>query len=150
MGNPLERLGPRPHGAGLFDDGHIQAHPALPAPFLILFSSAGSLFPDLDRRRGHRKALHNLASMLVSTASILFLTSQLGLPLFPALGFLTGYLSHLVGDMMTPRGIAILYPFRDAFYRSPLLLGRSDGFLANFFASSLGAVLIFLAVLGRA
>ncbi|WP_096198993.1 metal-dependent hydrolase [Bacillus sp. FJAT-45350] len=93
---------------------------------LVLFSGGliiGALLPDIDHMKskigrklpsisklvyfffGHRKFFH----------SILFVALLWGIlrdmaPYSFVLGLVIGTISHLIGDMMTPRGIKLFYP----------------------------------------
>jgi inner membrane protein len=113
-------------------------------PIMIMASGIGSIAPDLDTRFRHRKALHNILSLAV--ASILALTVVLitKIGLLPAASFTLGYISHIIGDMMTVRGVALLYPFKRKHYRFPITLGRSEDPLVNILGAALGIAMMFL------
>lgn len=99
----------------------------------------GSLFPDIDEPNssmghkhpivsaiakttlGHRGAIHTPFVMLIIVNVMLFLVkglwgeSNIGYCL--VLGFATGYLSHLLLDLITPKGIMLLYPLSKKYIR---------------------------------
>lgn len=84
----------------------------------------GSLLPDIDhpkslisqtvaflhypfRKLGHRKATHSLFAVTICMGLmyLLFGNNYIGL------GLGIGYSSHLLLDMLNPRGVPLLYPF---------------------------------------
>ena len=94
--------------------------------FACYYASAlvGSLLPDIDhpkslisqkvallhypfRKLGHRKATHSLLAVIISMGLmyLLFGTNYIGW------GLGIGYSSHLLLDMLNPRGVPLLYPF---------------------------------------
>lgn len=94
--------------------------------FLVAVS-IGSLMPDIDhpgstvgrvfgivsrvigRVFGHRGITHSI----LGTALVLWLTYKfLGLGSVLFWGFTLGYVSHIIGDMLTPRGCPLFWPFR--------------------------------------
>jgi inner membrane protein len=95
----------------------------------------GSLFPDLDHHNsrikrnflikiatipltmlGHRTWSHSLTIVAAMLALTLVLPEQYHLAL---IAFLIGYVSHIVGDWMTPAGVPLFWPLKTKF-RSPL------------------------------
>lgn len=115
-------------------------------PVIVISGGVGSLFPDLDVRYKHRKALHNIFSLIISSILVLVLVKIINASVLMAASYSIGYASHLAGDLLTRRGVAILYPLRARFYRIPMPLGRSEDFLVNFIGIALGLLLIFLAL----
>ncbi len=111
----------------------------------------GSVFPDIDHPRSsiaqqsylmkgisravfilseHRGVVHSLLASLLLTAFLYSLLAEAGLGGTIALGFLFGYLTHLVGDSMTKGGVRWLQPFSDRKLRGPLRTGaRSEELL---------------------
>lgn len=102
----------------------------------------GSLFPDFDSRAskisyrlpvvsfflrmafGHRSVLHTpfiliIFSILFAVGKCLFL-----IPSALIIGFMLGYLCHLLQDTVTKRGIMWLYPFSKKYFS---LVGISSG-----------------------
>ncbi|MEG0579902.1 MAG: metal-dependent hydrolase, partial [Niameybacter sp.] len=69
------------------------------------------------RRFGHRKATHSLLAVvsLMGLMYVLFGKNYIGL------GVGLGYLSHLLLDMLNPRGVPLLYPFTKYKYK---ILGK--------------------------
>ncbi len=106
----------------------------MPAPHVPLViataSAAGALLPDIDHpgsafgRRvkpvsllisaifGHRGITH---SRLAALALGLLLFFKVELMPDWAFGLVIGYLSHLIGDWMTPSGVPLLWPSREKF-----------------------------------
>lgn len=106
---------------------------------VVYFGTAtlGSLVPDIDHpnsflgkitwgwlvpyheRQGiawkiHRKFTHSL-TFTILVAGVTLIT---GFPVV-ALGLSVGIISHLLGDMMTPSGVPLLYPYKEI-YQLPL------------------------------
>lgn len=96
---------------------------------LTLYGSGlvlGSLIPDIDHPNsavsrkvpivpgiisslfGHRTFFHSLLFVALVAAGLFSF-----IPFMLYLGFLIGIVSHLIGDMMTVRGIKLFYPFGD-------------------------------------
>jgi len=95
---------------------------------LSLFAFVGILIPDIDIkiRKLHRKALHNLWSLVI----LLFLGFVLGLfDRLSAMVFSIGFLSHLIGDSFTHRGIMPLWPIKRPKFNGPLRTGRIEEYL---------------------
>jgi inner membrane protein len=99
-------------------DAHIAL--ALALSFLLFFpvcivciimAIAYSTIPDYDVRHKHRKLLHNIIAMFLLTSPALFFGE------LAYLGALVGYGSHLLGDMLTVRGVALFYPFSSKHFR---------------------------------
>jgi len=91
----------------------------------------GSLMPDIDAYQskiksnriiwllslpftlfGHRTWTHSGLILLLLVIPWFYLN---GISAFLYLSFWVGYTSHLVGDMMTPHGIPLLYPYKKKF-----------------------------------
>lgn len=105
-------------------------------------ATIASLIPDIDLHKAHRSLLHNIPVAVFLT----LLVYAAALNSFPqifaeliALGFLLGYTSHILLDMFTVRGVALLYPFSRRFYRLARL--RSNDPLANKLLQALSAAL---------
>lgn len=101
--------------------------------FLILF---GSILPDIDEENSrinqwggilgkvvaffskHRGMFHSLL-FAVGLSAVLgyFWTWNYGIALF------IGYLSHLIGDALTPMGIQVFYPFLKFRIKGPIKTG---------------------------
>ena len=120
-------------GAGLALAASQAAHLSVPATLMIVGSGAiGGLLPDIDHpgstfgRRiwpvslviskvfGHRGITHSL--LAVAGLTILLLSGhRLSVV---SLGLIVGYLSHLLGDFITPHGIPLFWPLKRC-YRIP-------------------------------
>lgn len=94
-----------------------------PDPFMLAAAGVASLLPDIDHPGskagskipiiptvtriafGHRGMLHSLlAAVAVGLGGALVGGHALGMAVF------AGYLAHLVGDMLTPSGVPLLWP----------------------------------------
>ena len=100
----------------------------LPAlePLSLALAVAGSLLPDIDHPQswvgkrtkplstmiaailGHRGATHSLLAV-IGCAWLLLHDGYSGAFVAPVL---VGYLSHLAGDLLTPRGLRLAWPFK--------------------------------------
>ncbi|KSW11624.1 hypothetical protein CF15_01995 [Pyrodictium occultum] len=112
----------------------VMAELGEPPGAVMLASTVAALaaaIPDLDLHTAHRALLHNVPVMLALTI-LAYAASLAAAPWaawLVAAGFLLGYSSHLLLDMLTVRGVALLYPFQRRFYRLARL--RSSDPLAN-------------------
>jgi inner membrane protein len=108
------------------------------APELCVFyvgaSAAGAYLPDFDLHYRHRKLLHNIFAVFLFTFISWIVLKRINLGIIPDeniiwKSFALGYLSHLLLDILTPRGVFILYPFSN----KPLSAGifKSNSLLAN-------------------
>ncbi|MCE4617242.1 MAG: metal-dependent hydrolase [Desulfurococcales archaeon] len=74
---------------------------------------AGGLLPDFDLMWGHRKLLHTvLIPIALAVVGVLGVVSDPGFAYALALG----WVSHLLSDGVTKRGVAFLWPFNHKFY----------------------------------
>ncbi len=109
-----------------------------------LFSAAvGSSVPDVDLGRGHRALLHNVFMAVLLSVLFYLLGYSIGGGLLAAamgVGYAVGHFSHIFLDMLTVRGVALLYPVSRRYYR--LLRLRSDSRLANAVVGLVGALLL--------
>lgn len=128
-------------GAGLALVASQVAHLSVPTTILVVSTGAiGGLLPDIDHpgstfgRRiwpvslviskvfGHRGITHSLIAVAGLT-SLLFSGHHLSAA---SLGLIVGYLSHLLGDFITPHGIPLFWPIKRC-YRIPHPI-RTGGF----------------------
>lgn len=90
----------------------------------------GATAPDIDRPRrwwarflahtafgGHRHLSHSLVGALLASALAALLLSQVApwvhiVPTLPFLGFVAGYLSHLILDSLTTEGVPWFFPIQ--------------------------------------
>ncbi|MGV3244519.1 metal-dependent hydrolase [Staphylococcus sp. 11261D007BR] len=90
----------------------------------IVLSGVGSIFPDICHTQskigrhfrllslfikhmfGHRTLTHSLLFLAV----IYFLLHILQTPLYYMIGIICGMLSHIILDMLTPRGVKLFFP----------------------------------------
>jgi len=97
----------------------------------------------VNRRFGHRGALHSLLGWGI--ASLLFLPLVFFLGLDVPLALSLGYASHLVADACTKSGIPALYPNRGRIHLLPRALRLTTGSLAEeAFLVALGLLLFAL------
>lgn len=90
----------------------------------------GSILPDIDhpkslisqtvfflhypfRKLGHRKATHSILAVF----AVMVLTSMLFKVRYIGWSIGIGYSSHLILDMLNPRGVPLLYPFIKSRYK---------------------------------
>lgn len=101
--------------------------------FLVLL---GSIIPDLDEPRSkinqwlgifgkiiafftrHRGILHSLVLYI-----IVFFVMKHYLGLYYAKGFFLGYIAHILGDIISLRGVELLYPLSSFKIKGPMRVG---------------------------
>ena len=113
------------------------------AIWLLGWSLAASTLPDIDLRRRHRAAAHNLFFTAAVVAAAWLLVDRLldpVLAVYAATGTAAGLLSHLLADSLTLRGVALLYPLSGRRYRLARL--RSSSTLANAMVVLVSALII--------
>lgn len=113
----------------------IQPLSFIASGLMIYSASLGSVAPDIDKtttkvgrkfflrpishylqnRYGHRTITHALVASIIVFAILLFLAKYMTgflqfVYFYSMLGFGVGYISHLVLDMLTIRGIPVFYP----------------------------------------
>ncbi len=120
----------------------------LPLLGVAVGSIGGGLILSLLRRLsgGHRRLTHSLVigTALVLLAGILYF---MGLSIFtlPALALAWGQMLHLAGDVVTPRGVPLFYPFsRQDFRFLPYPAARYGELIAAGSALLVGIILIWL------
>ena len=127
-------------GATLF----ILTPPMSVIGYAMFFSVVGSVFPDIDFKLKHRILLHNVFS-LAFTSMILyyllgnFFSLEKYAFLFSA-SFAIGYFSHILLDMLTKAGVAIIWPLSSI--RISFLKEKYDNPYLNIFVSSIGIMLM--------
>ena len=89
----------------------------------------GGLLPDLDYHLGHRRFFHNLLTILIVSLA----TGKYFVPV------LAGMLSHVVLDMMTVSGVALLYPLSNRRFR---IASFRTGGIFDHFLLALGVLLV--------
>ena len=97
--------------------------------YMAIFAFIGVLIPDLDTkpRRLHRKLFHNVWMLII----FLFLGFVSGV-LFNrevAIIFSIGFLSHLIGDSLTHKGIMPLWPIKKPKFNGPIKTGGIGEYL---------------------
>jgi len=104
----------------------------------LLMVLLGSVLPDLDQPRSkisfwsgfigvivnafskHRGFLHSLPFFFV----ISFMVGYFWNPVY-GLGLFVGCCAHLLGDVITPQGVKMFYPFSDFRLRGPMRVGSA-------------------------
>jgi inner membrane protein len=114
-------------------------------PLIVIPASIGSIAPDADLGSRHRMLLHNIFILFMLMASSWFTTvySDLELSLL-LLAFIIGWISHIVLDLLTLKGVALLYPVSKRFYGFKKC--RSDSLLCNGLFSLISIVMIIYGV----
>jgi inner membrane protein len=114
------------------------------AVWLLAWALLGSTLPDVDLRRRHRMLAHNVFFAAAAAAAVWLLVSwaSAAAALYAATGLMVGLASHLVADMLTVRGVALLYPLSRRRYRLARL--RSSSRAANA-ALTMASVLLLAA-----
>lgn len=110
----------------------------------VAIAGAAGLLPDLDHPKstfgrivpyisiplaavfGHRGFTH---SVLMVVAMVYLLLTYHENHNWPVLPLVVGYLSHIIGDMLTPSGVPLLWPVRQKF---SLNLFKADGPMEHF------------------
>ena len=79
----------------------------------IFIAVSSSLIPDLDLKHGHRKALHNVFIPMLLAFIFYWLLPYLDVNRVFVVPFLIGWLSHLLLDTLTIKGVYLFYPILD-------------------------------------
>lgn len=116
------------------------------------FSYIGSLFPDIDQRKSsisqmypflskhigskcrHRGFTHSLLclSLIVLTLYIVLNISNFNIILLIiSIGFIAGYISHLILDFLTSEGIELFYPWKTNFKIAKIKTGSKTEKIIN-------------------
>jgi inner membrane protein len=85
-----------------------------------------STIPDLDLKLKHRKTLHNITVPVLTGLVLWTLVPQ---ALLLVVAFILGWLSHVLLDALTTRGVYPLHPLLD--YKLALKLCKSENSLWN-------------------
>ncbi len=115
-----------------------------------LMGVIGGFVPDIDLRFKHRKALHNIFSLIALTMIVygilLYVTKYTYLDPANAyrfsLAFASGMMLHILFDSTTKMGVYILFPFSNKRLRIPIF--RSNSVWANGFEISVGLFFLYL------
>ncbi|MEZ0289513.1 MAG: metal-dependent hydrolase [Sulfolobales archaeon] len=132
-------------GASLLSGFYLET---VSIPLLLIGGFIGSVIPDLDLRYRHRVLFHNI--LFLTILVMIFMTLPLYTPLSFYLskifsqGFIVGFSSHLLGDVITYRGVALLYPFKRKMYKIPV--GTSESLKINLLGYTLGVIMILLSI----
>jgi len=97
--------------------------------YMAIFAFIGVLIPDLDvkPRKYHRKLFHNIWILIL----MLFIGFTSGIIFNREAGivFSIGFLSHLIGDALTHRGIMPLWPIKKPKFNGPVKTGGLGEYL---------------------
>ena len=95
--------------------------------YVSFFAFIGVLIPDIDTkfRKFHRKVFHNIWFLVIC----LFALFNLGVDRTAAVVFSIGFLSHLVADSLTHRGIMPLWPIERPKFNGPIKTGGFGEYL---------------------
>ncbi|QJC29784.1 metal-dependent hydrolase [Enterobacteriaceae endosymbiont of Plateumaris sericea] len=63
---------------------------------------------------GHRGFTHSLLSLIIIISYLFFFNLNF-IPIDVKIGFIIGYFSHILSDMLTPYGVPLLWPYKKKF-----------------------------------
>ncbi|MEM3926432.1 MAG: metal-dependent hydrolase [Desulfurococcaceae archaeon] len=131
-----------------FTIGVYTASSPLEAGVHGFIASIGSMIPDLDLRFKHRKLLHNIFVPVVVWLLLYIFLGYLKLTMLIDKSTLLsiGWISHVLLDALTIRGVYIAYPFSTR--RFSLKLFKSDSLIGNAAISFIAILLLSLKVYG--
>jgi membrane-bound metal-dependent hydrolase YbcI (DUF457 family) len=94
---------------------------------MAFFAFIGVLLPDLDvrPRKLHRKLFHNVWFLII----VLFVAYNLGIDKNTAIILSIGFISHLIGDSLTHKGIMPLWPIKKPKFNGPIKTGGFGEYL---------------------
>lgn len=95
--------------------------------YMSILAFLGVLLPDLDIKfkKYHRKIFHNIWFLII----VLFFAYNLGLNKTSAIIISIGFLSHLISDALTHKGIAPLWPLKKPKFNGPIKTGGLGEYL---------------------
>lgn len=96
--------------------------------YMSIFAFIGVLIPDLDvkPRKYHRKLFHNIWVLII----FLFIGFSFGIfNRQTGIIFSIGFISHLIGDSLTHRGIMPLWPIKKPKFNGPIKTGGLGEYL---------------------
>lgn len=96
--------------------------------YMSIFAFVGGLVPDFDvrTRKYHRKVFHNIWMLIILLAIGFFIGI---FDRLAAIIFSIGFLSHLIADSLTHRGIMPLWPMKRPKFNGPLRTGKLGEYL---------------------
>ena len=124
----------------------------------IIFSVAASIIPDIDEPNskigskvtgiskttkaifGHRTITHSLLGVLIFAFGVNYIVDFFSLPDFITTFFILGYLSHLLGDVLTISGVPLFYPLSKK-YAIPIV--KTGGNMEKVFQLLVGLFMIY-------
>lgn len=114
----------------------------------LVWGAIGGYVPDLDLRRRHRVLLHNIFSAAALAMAAVLATGTLSgnwlTAAYGGLGYLAGHLSHILADMLTEKGVALLHPYNSKRYK--IAEFKSDNEVLNGLLALLATLLAHLAL----
>ncbi|MFH0928863.1 MAG: metal-dependent hydrolase [Candidatus Aenigmatarchaeota archaeon] len=96
--------------------------------YMSLFAFVGVLIPDIDTKfkKFHRKVFHNIWFLMI----LLFIGFRFFLfDRMTAIVFSIGFISHLIADSLTHRGIMPLWPLERPKFNGPVKTGGFGEYL---------------------
>jgi membrane-bound metal-dependent hydrolase YbcI (DUF457 family) len=95
--------------------------------YMAFFAFLGVLIPDIDikSRRYHRKIFHNIWFL----ALIVFAFYLAGIDKTAAIILSIGFMSHLISDALTHKGITPLWPIKRPKFNGPISTGGVGEYL---------------------
>ena len=110
---------------------------------LLASAGLGALIPDIDMRGSkisrknpiisffcrifltHRGFTHSPLALLLFSAAVLYITKKLGYDygIWAGMGLSIGYASHILLDMFNPKGVPLLYPYKEKFSFGKVVTG---------------------------
>lgn len=112
--------------------------------YLIIGNMIGAIFPDIDHKQsnfgkffyiisipinkllGHRGCTHSLTLWIFLLILSIKIHKSFNIPNEIIHGFLLGYFSHLIADMLTKQGIPLFWPYKIYFSLSILKNNKND------------------------
>lgn len=109
---------------------------------LSILTGIGSIVPDFDLRFKHRKALHNIFVPLILCVLVLLVFSEIPDVNVYVSAFLLGWLSHILLDALTVKGVYLFYPLLNRGLKIGVC--RSGSLSCNLLFSFISLTLIML------
>jgi len=103
----------------------------------IVTAVVSSTLPDLDLKLKHRKTLHNITVPLIVVLIFYAIVPQIAIF---GVAFLIGWISHVLLDVITIKGVHPLYPLLD--FKLALRLCKSESIICNTFISMISLLAI--------
>lgn len=109
--------------------------------FYTIVAMFSSIIPDADLRYMHRKLLHNLFVPVLLAVLVYYPLSWLSIDAhYLASSLVLGWLSHVLLDVVTVKGVYLFYPIANA--KVALKICKSDSLLCNTLLSVASLIVI--------